>query len=120
MKKILKFNLFWSIIYLLMQSRLPSVKCHPNGELLGGRRVSAVRLPHPAAESKGPPPCFRNYGTKEVIFMQKAKDLKSSNNINIKQISKMVGYDDEYYFSRLFKKQTGQSPTAYRKMLESK
>ena len=52
--------------------------------------------------------------------MQKAKNLKSSNNINIKQISKMVGYDDEYYFSRLFKKQTGQSPTAYRKMLESK
>ena len=83
MKKILKFNLFWSIIYLLMQSRLPSVKCHPNGELLGGRRVSAVRLPHPAAESKGPPPCFRNYGTKEVIFMQKAKNLKSSNNIKM-------------------------------------
>ena len=83
MKKILKFNLFWSIIYLLMQSRLPSVKCHPNGELLGGRRISAVRLPHPAAESKGPPPCFRNYGTKEVIFMQKAKNLKSSNNIKM-------------------------------------
>ena len=79
----MKFNLFWSIIYLLMQSRLPSVKCHPNGELLGGRRVSAVRLPHPAAESKGPPPCFRNYGTKEVIFMQKAKNLKSSNNIKM-------------------------------------
>ena len=83
MKKILKLNLFWSIIYMLMQSRLPSVKCHPNGELLGGRRVSAVRLPHPAAESKGPPPCFRNYGTKEVIFMQKAKNLKSSNNIKM-------------------------------------
>lgn len=62
---------------MLMQSRLPSVKCHPNGELLGGRRVSAVRLPHPAAESKGPPPCFRNYGTKEVIFMQKAKSQTS-------------------------------------------
>ena len=58
---------------MLMQSRLPSVKCHPNGELLGGRRVSAVRLPHPAAESKGPPPCFRKYGNKEVIYMQKAK-----------------------------------------------
>ena len=66
---------------MLMQSRLPSVKCHPNGELLGGRRVSAVRLPHPAAESKGPPPCFRKYGTKEVIYMQKAKT-----NSNIKMI----------------------------------
>ena len=66
-----------------MQSRLPSVKCHPNGELLGGRRVSAVRLPHPAAESKGPPPCFWKYGNKEVIYMQKAKQVKSSENIKM-------------------------------------
>ena len=64
-----------------MQSRQPSVKCRPNGELLDGRRVSAVRLPHPAAESKDPPPYFRKYGNKEVLYMQEAK--KSNNNIRM-------------------------------------
>ncbi len=38
----------------------------------------------------------------------------SSNSIN--QISYDVGYDDAYYFSRIFKKVMGISPSAYRKM----
>ena len=76
MKKILKFNLFWSIIYLLMQSRQPSVKCHPNGELLGGRRVSAVRLPHPAAESKGPTSLLPELRDKGGYFYAKSKKFK--------------------------------------------
>lgn len=33
----------------------------------------------------------------------------------IKQICRAVGYDDPYYFSRLFKKITGQNPTDYRR-----
>ncbi len=32
----------------------------------------------------------------------------------LKQISETIGYDDPYYFSRLFKKMTGRNPTAYR------
>ena len=38
----------------------------------------------------------------------------SVTNIQIADIAKNVGYDDPYYFSRIFKKYTGQSPSAYR------
>jgi AraC family transcriptional activator of pobA len=32
----------------------------------------------------------------------------------VKEIAREVGYDDELYFSRLFKKATGRSPTEFR------
>jgi len=33
--------------------------------------------------------------------------------ISIKQVSSMIGYTDQYYFSRIFKSVTGMSPTDY-------
>ncbi len=36
--------------------------------------------------------------------------------MNIKEICAEVGFEDPYYFSRMFKKQMGQSPVKYRKM----
>lgn len=36
--------------------------------------------------------------------------------MNIKQICNEVGFDDPYYFSRIFKKTVGHSPLEYRKM----
>ena len=47
-----------------------------------------------------------------------AINLLENTDHNIKQIASMAGYDDEYYFSRLSKKSTGLSPTAYRKKLK--
>lgn len=35
---------------------------------------------------------------------------------NINEIGYALGYDDAYYFSRIFKKVMGMSPTQYRKM----
>lgn len=44
-----------------------------------------------------------------------AADLLTNSNRSISEISKYVGYEDPFYFSRLFKSRTGISPVAYRK-----
>ncbi|MCS7048629.1 MAG: AraC family transcriptional regulator [Verrucomicrobiae bacterium] len=40
--------------------------------------------------------------------------LLTETNLAVKQVSAAVGYDDPYYFSRLFHKVTGTTPTDYR------
>ncbi len=45
-----------------------------------------------------------------------AKGYFDSTTKNVTEISSLVGYDNPLYFSRLFKKYTGYSPSAYRKM----
>ena len=47
--------------------------------------------------------------------MEKAEELLQKTAWSIKKICHQVGYDDPNYFSRLFKKTTGFSPTEYRK-----
>lgn len=42
-----------------------------------------------------------------------AKDLLLSGEVNVTEASRLSGFDDIYYFSTLFKKQTGMSPTQY-------
>lgn len=51
------------------------------------------------------------------IRIAKAKELLEGSNYTISEISSIVGYGDPLYFSRLFKKQTGHSPTAYQKAI---
>lgn len=46
-----------------------------------------------------------------------AVSLLETTNYNINEISTIVGYENPMYFSRLFKKQKGVSPTEYRKLL---
>jgi two-component system, response regulator YesN len=36
-----------------------------------------------------------------------------NNSISVKEIANHVGFDDPYYFSRVFKKVTGKSPTKW-------
>lgn len=57
---------------------------------------------------------FIDYLTKERI--DNAKYLIRNTNKSIKQISSDVGYNDSNYFSRVFKKSTGYSPSAYKKI----
>ncbi len=57
-----------------------------------------------------PPPC--------QILLQKqinhSKQLLSNTEKAIKQIAFDMNFEDEYYFSRIFKTKTGLSPTEYR------
>ncbi|MBB6519759.1 AraC family transcriptional regulator [Pseudoteredinibacter isoporae] len=50
-----------------------------------------------------------------AIKMQHACSLLDSSGQSVKRISASLGYDDAYYFSRLFKKQIGLSPSDYRR-----
>ncbi|MBO5378803.1 MAG: helix-turn-helix domain-containing protein [Clostridia bacterium] len=48
------------------------------------------------------------------LKLQLAKNMLDSTNMSIKQISEHIGYNDQYFFSRLFKKHLGISPQKYR------
>jgi YesN/AraC family two-component response regulator len=43
-----------------------------------------------------------------------ACQLLSQSKMKIKEVGDKIGYDDPYYFSRIFKKVTGKSPVQYK------
>lgn len=48
------------------------------------------------------------------IRIQKAQELLRQTNMGLKEVAEAVGYTDSYYFSRIFKKYTGASPSAFK------
>jgi AraC-like DNA-binding protein len=53
------------------------------------------------------------------LRIDEARRLLASNTLNVKQVAHRVGLTDPFYFSRIFRKSTGQSPRDYaRKMSE--
>jgi len=63
---------------------------------------------------------FKKYSgttvTSYLLFlrMQQARDMLRRTDKPIQQIAREVGYEDPYYFSKLFKKTNGTTPTNYR------
>ena len=51
--------------------------------------------------------------------LKHAKELLRTTSIPIKDIAELVGYQDAFYFCRVFKKQYDQTPTNYRKQFYS-
>lgn len=49
--------------------------------------------------------------------IQKAKELLADDSLSIEQIAEQTGYNDYFYFTKVFKKNTGISPSKYRKNL---
>lgn len=54
------------------------------------------------------------------LRIEAAINLLLTSELNINEISKMVGYSSQHYFSRIFKKYKGEAPLAYRHKLELK
>ena len=53
------------------------------------------------------------------VRITKAKELIRSCNLRLTDISQMVGYDDQSYFTKVFRRITGMSPNEYRKKVRS-
>jgi YesN/AraC family two-component response regulator len=51
--------------------------------------------------------------------MERAKYLLTSSSLKNYEIAEALGYNDHEYFSKVFKKSTGFSPTEYRKEMKS-
>ena len=48
-----------------------------------------------------------------MIRIQKAKELLTNTNLTVKEVCFKVGYKDPNYFSRIFKKRMGMTPSEY-------
>ena len=58
---------------------------------------------------------FSEYITSKRI--QKAKELLADESLSVESIAEQTGYNDYFYFIKVFKKNTGISPSKYRKNL---
>jgi AraC-like DNA-binding protein len=99
-----------------------------NDRLLAGLREAAympLTLSQLASSLKASVPELRHavqtatgVGPKEVIIqlrMQRAQSLLADTEVPVQRIASLTGYDDPAYFSRLFTKKTGYSPSQFRR-----
>ena len=67
---------------------------------------------------------FANFGVTPYDYqiqqkMFSARNMLANMNLSVKEIANMLGYEDQHYFSYMFKKRCGMSPTQYRKKIRS-
>ena len=52
------------------------------------------------------------------LRMKEAKKLLAMTEESVARVGELVGYPDQFYFSRTFRKETGENPTEYRKRVK--
>ena len=52
----------------------------------------------------------------QQVFLEKACHLLLTTRMTVEQVAHVVGYEDHYYFHRVFKKYTRQTPMQYRRL----
>jgi ABC-type Fe3+-hydroxamate transport system substrate-binding protein len=62
----------------------------------------------------------KKYGVSAIDYLtarrvEKAKEMLTRSDSQLRHVARRVGYSDEFYFSRKFKQQVGMSPTVYKK-----
>mgnify|MGYP006303840835 CR=1 FL=1 len=66
---------------------------------------------HWNATVKTPPAAYLNH-----IRIHEARNLLVESSRTVSEIANLIGVEDPLYFSRLFRKETGKSPTEYREI----
>jgi AraC-like DNA-binding protein len=51
------------------------------------------------------------------LRMRRASDLLSTTSLSVKEVAAVLGYDDQFYFSRVFKSVNRVAPSEYRALL---
>lgn len=54
----------------------------------------------------------------DIVRIQRAKQLLASTGLSIIDVATSVGVEDQSYFARLFRKETGMTPSAYRRKMQ--
>jgi AraC-like DNA-binding protein len=54
------------------------------------------------------------------LKIQRACEILEATDLCVKEVAAKLGYDDAFYFSRLFKSVNGVAPSDYRRLAESK
>lgn len=54
----------------------------------------------------------------DIVRIQRSKHLLATSTLSVIDIAAAVGIEDQSYFSRLFKKETGMTPSSFRKKMQ--
>lgn len=94
---------------------------HDNLDTATSARLSEISSFSPATLRRKFSSQFGITPTKYInsVKIEKAKTLFESGITKVKDVSKLCGFTDEYYFSRIFSRSVGTSPTEYCKKIKN-
>jgi len=98
------------VLEYIQQHGTPALTIADCAEHLG---VSRAALSKAFSRDMGLP--LKNY--LQQTFLERACQLLCHSTLTVKEVAQQIGYEDVYYFHRLFKRHIGQTPVAYRRLM---